>query len=97
MRMVKRIIPANGRRALKLLADSTEGCTETLLLAHGVAAEIISALVRTGLARATTGTMMAGGRLVDVTRLRITDAGRQAWAVRTRPGRRAASNRASSN
>jgi hypothetical protein len=65
---------------------------ETLPLAPGVAAEIISALARTVLARATTGTMMTDGRLVDVTRLRITDAGRQAWAVRTRPGPRAASN-----
>jgi hypothetical protein len=33
--MVKRQVIPNWRRALELLADSADGCTEALLFAHG--------------------------------------------------------------
>ncbi len=88
-RRTNRIVPAYGHRALKLLASSPDGCTDVLMLAHGVAAETIAALVRAGLASATTDTLMTGDRLVDVVRVQITDAGRAAWAGRNRPGPRA--------
>jgi hypothetical protein len=44
--------------------------------AHGFAPRLIAGLIRGGLANARAEQMHAGGRPVDVIRLRITDAGR---------------------
>ena len=60
-------------RALRLLAGSPHDCTEAIMLAHGFTAELLADLVRGGLA---TGDK----RPITVTRLRITDIGRQALA-----------------
>jgi len=40
------------RRALELLAASTNGCTEALMLANGFPVEMLVELIRTGLASA---------------------------------------------
>jgi len=64
------------RRALRLLADAPEGVTEALMLAHGFRVELLVDLCIAGLATATPE--RAGGRRVEVVRLKITDAGRQA-------------------
>ena len=66
------------RRALKMLADLPEGSTEALLLAHGFTSAVIAELVDTGLATSTIEPFLADGRIVDVMRFRITDAGRKA-------------------
>jgi hypothetical protein len=50
------------------------------MLAHGFTAELLVDLVRDGLATATPGTAHVGKRPITVTRLRITDVGRQALA-----------------
>jgi hypothetical protein len=50
------------------------------MLAHGFTAELLDDLVRDGLATAASGIMYAGKRPITVTRLRITDIGRQALA-----------------
>jgi hypothetical protein len=71
---------AEQNRALRMLAGSPLGCTESVLLAHGFTVEILGRLVLDGLATATPGTMHAGGRPIKVTRLTITDIGRQALA-----------------
>ena len=63
---------AEWRRALKMLADLPEGSTEALLLAHGFTPSVIAGLVDTGLATSTTEPILAGGRSVEVTRIRIT-------------------------
>jgi hypothetical protein len=65
-------------RALTLLADHPEGCTEALMLAQGFGPAVIAELIEAGLARAKTERILTGhGRsAVKVTRLRITDAGR---------------------
>jgi hypothetical protein len=55
----KRGCGAEQNRALRLLAGSPHGCTEAIMLAHGLTDEILARLV---------------------TRLTITDAGRQALA-----------------
>jgi hypothetical protein len=68
--------PTEWRRALKLLAGSSEGCTETLLMAHGFTGMQIDGLVEAKLATCTTRTVRAGERPVAVTTVRITDAGR---------------------
>jgi hypothetical protein len=63
------------RRALELLAVSAkQGCTEAFLLAHGFTLDLLTDMVRAGLATAQIERARAGGQ----TRLHITDAGRRA-------------------
>jgi hypothetical protein len=68
------------RRALKLLAGSPDGCTMSIMLAHGLKPELLADLVRGGLATAKPETVRAGGKSIEVVRMLITDAGRQAIA-----------------
>jgi hypothetical protein len=68
---------ADWRRALEVLNNSPEDATEAVVMAHGISSEVLAGLVRSGLATATTE-RMSGERTVDVTRVRITDAGRVA-------------------
>jgi hypothetical protein len=65
------------RRALELLADCPNGCTEATMLAYAIAPKTIVELVEAGLATADISWVHAGGRAVDVVRVRITDAGRR--------------------
>jgi hypothetical protein len=69
-------------RALRLLAGSTLGCTEAIMLAHGFTVEVLRRLVLEGLVTAAPGTVNAAGRPIKVTWLTITDLGRQALAGR---------------
>jgi hypothetical protein len=68
------------RRALELLAGSPDGCTEAIMLAHGFTEALLNDLMRAGLATAHVDRMMTGKRPMEVLRLKITDAGRQALA-----------------
>jgi hypothetical protein len=73
----KRSPPATRRRALELLEASIDGCTEAIMLAYGFKTELLVELVNAGLATASIE-RMAGGRRIEVTRMRITGAGRRA-------------------
>jgi hypothetical protein len=64
------------RRALELLEASIDGCTEAIMLAYGFKTELLVELVNAGLATASIERIVAGGRRVEVTRVRITGAGR---------------------
>ena len=75
------------RRALEMLADLPEGSTEALLLAHGFTSAV-AGLVDTALATSTTEPILAGGRPVEVTRIRITYRGRAALERRAKPPER---------
>ena len=55
-------------------------CSEAVLLAHGFRPRLIPELVRTGLATTQTEHVHGGGRVIDVSGIRITDAGRRALA-----------------
>ena len=68
------------RRALELLASCRDGCTEAILRAHGVTIPQMVELVRAGLASATPERVVAGKRAMEVTTVRITEAGRRALA-----------------
>jgi hypothetical protein len=57
--------------------------TEAILLAHGFTIEQMVELIRDGLATAKTERMVAGGRPMEVSRVRITDAGRRSLAEST--------------
>ena len=84
MRNRKRSPPARRRRALDLLAGSRDGVPEALMLAHGFSIELLVELVRAGLVSATIESMVAGRHPIEVTRVRITDAGRRALAGRAK-------------
>jgi hypothetical protein len=72
-------LSADHRHALSLLAGSSHGCTEAILLAHGFTIESLIALVRGGLATATPEIVHVGSRPIEVVRVGITDAGRRAF------------------
>jgi hypothetical protein len=71
-------VDALQRRALELLAGSMRGLPKPIMLMHGFTANRIAELVREGLATAKSEYVRAGGHAINVTRLRITDAGRRA-------------------
>jgi hypothetical protein len=66
------------RGALGILADAPHGLTDGLMLAHGVTAKTIASLVRDGLATTRPETMKVGSTTIEVTRVKITDAGLRA-------------------
>ena len=71
---------ADERRLLKLLAASDDGCTEAFLMAHGFGLELIDGIVIVGRATTKVEHTFAAGRAIKFTRMRITEAGRQALA-----------------
>ena len=72
------------RRALRLLADAPEGMTEALMMAHGFNSELLVDLCIAGLAIAKVERMIAGGRTVEVVRLKITEG---AASTDSKPGK----------
>ena len=58
--------PATRRRALELIAWSSDGMTEAMLLAHGLTVGTLVDLIRAGLATAKAERVMAGGRAIEV-------------------------------
>jgi hypothetical protein len=63
--------------ALRLLAQYPSGCTEPVILAHGVKLDQIANLVFRGLAKREVSNVTVGGRQVKVVRMQITAAGRK--------------------
>jgi hypothetical protein len=66
------------RRALELLAASPDGCTEALMFANGFTAELLLELVRAGLASAHAERTVDEGKMMEIARVHITEAGRRA-------------------
>jgi hypothetical protein len=66
------------RRALELLASCREGCTETVMLAHGFSIDMMVELINSGLATAQSERFVGGGYQGGSARVRITEAGRRA-------------------
>jgi hypothetical protein len=71
-------ISSEQERALKLLAGSRHGVNEELLRGHGVSPGVLASLVRRRLAVTQREVAMAGGKAIEVVRIRITAAGRMA-------------------
>jgi hypothetical protein len=67
------------RRALELLASCRDGCTEAIMLAHGFSIDMMVELVNAGLASATAERVIAGGKTIEVARVRTTEPGRQSF------------------
>jgi len=64
-------------RALSILADSPNGCTEAMLIAHGFTIDSLAELIEAGLAGAMTRRVIVRRNPIEVIRLHITDAGRR--------------------
>jgi hypothetical protein len=65
-------------RALRLLGSYPNGCSERLVVWHGVGVDTMVDLIRAGLARAETIKHLDRDRPMVVARLKITEAGRRA-------------------
>jgi hypothetical protein len=66
-------------RALAMLTSAgLDGASQTLLMAHGFCVSMIVGLVNNGLATLTHEKVWAGSRLIEVDKVRITAAGREA-------------------
>jgi hypothetical protein len=70
------------RRALALLASGPGVNAALLVYGHGFKRGVLGGLVRRGLAAAEHEVVMAGGRAIEVVRIRITAAGRSAIGAR---------------
>jgi hypothetical protein len=69
-------------RALRVLASSLHGANGDLLVrGHGFSRRVLASLTRRGLAAREREVVMAGGKTVEVARLTITAAGRDALAA----------------
>jgi hypothetical protein len=67
------------RRGLELLASSSGGVNAALLVRiHGLKRHVLAGLVRRKPAAAEREVAMAGGKAIEVVRIRITAAGRRA-------------------
>lgn len=71
-------LAAHHRRALEMLAGAPNGLSENALLDHGISIEDMVELGKYGLATARRERLIIGGMPVEITRLYITVAGRQA-------------------
>jgi hypothetical protein len=64
--VVTRPISGEQRRALEIMADSPQGCTEGMLRAHGFTVALLARIVRPGLAGARPEIVKAGGRTLSM-------------------------------
>ena len=70
------------RRILELLANTGPcGVTEAALIANEITAKMVAEFLRVGWATVAAEVERAGGKVIDVRRYRITDAGRRAIDV----------------
>jgi hypothetical protein len=76
------MLSAEQRRALAMLATpGHSGATQPFLIAHGFRSAMISGLLSRGFVTLTRENIRAGGRMIQVTKVRITAAGRDALAA----------------
>jgi hypothetical protein len=75
-------LTAEQRRALAVLTSvGLDGASQAALMAHGFCISMIAGLAKRGFATLTREKIRAGGRLVDVGKVRITAAGRDALSA----------------
>jgi hypothetical protein len=71
-------LSADQHRALQILARARNGISEDALLERGISIEDLVELANAGLVRAKRERLIIGGTPIEITRLSITKAGRQA-------------------
>jgi plasmid stabilization system protein ParE len=76
--MARRLIK-EAHRALAILVDSPDGANEALLVyGHGFKRQTLAGLVRAGFATVERDVVETGEKTIEIVRVRITAAGRQA-------------------
>jgi hypothetical protein len=76
------ILSVDESRALVVLANTADGATTALLLGYGFTRKTITALIRAGRVTAIPDEVVrTDGRVIDVSRVKITKAGRRAVAT----------------
>lgn len=76
------MLSAEQRRALAMLATpGHSGATQPFLIAHGFRSATISGLINRGFVILTRENIRAGGKMIRVTKVRITADGRDALAA----------------
>jgi hypothetical protein len=66
------------RRALAILAENPDGCTRAIMLARGFSLALLNRLVRAGLATSHLERDERGDKMIEIVRVKITEAGRRA-------------------
>jgi hypothetical protein len=74
--------PSLRRRALELVALHPEGCTEAVLAAENIPADVLIDLVKTGLVVARNERFEGEAGAIETTRMRITETGMRVLAAR---------------
>jgi hypothetical protein len=74
--------PSPRRQALELIAAHPDGCTEAVLAAEYIPADVLIELVRSGLVVARNKRIDDEGGAVETTRVWITDAGKRVFVAR---------------
>jgi hypothetical protein len=82
MALIQRRLGKDEREALLPQSDSANGCTQSILMAHGFAIGMLHDLVRKRPAAEERRSTRAGRRAIEVTWLTITAEGRGAVAKR---------------
>ena len=75
-------VPSVRRRALQIIAANPDGCTEAMLAALDISADVLIELVRAGLVIARKETVVEEDSADEVTKVWITEAGRQVLVAR---------------
>jgi hypothetical protein len=79
----RRNLTADERRALSILAGSPDGCSKSLMMAHGLPVGVLDDIARSGLAIESREVEHVARRPILVAKLRITAAGREAMTGKT--------------
>jgi uncharacterized metal-binding protein len=74
--------PSVRRRALEFVAAHSDGCTEAILAAHDIPADVLIELVQSGLATARRQDVDEEDGTREMTRVWITEAGKKVLSAR---------------
>ena len=66
------------RRALAVLAENPDGCSRAIMLARGFPLSLLNRLVRAGLATSHLEREERDDKVIEIVRVKITEAGRRA-------------------
>jgi hypothetical protein len=75
-------VPSVCRRALQIIAANPDGCTEAMLAALDISTDVLIELVRGGLVIARRETVVEEDSVDEVTKVWITEAGKQVLVAR---------------
>jgi hypothetical protein len=72
------LLDGERNRALALLAENPDGCSRAIMLARGFSLALLNRLVRAGFATSHIEREERGDKVIEIVRVKITEAGRRA-------------------